>query len=652
MMTRGFTVAWTASLLVAGAFIVLSGENSRAQAPGSSCEDAAQLVVLPSPLAPWKGAPLRVVFAAEKPLQGELSLVAPDGSVVAASHDRHGGPPYFWFAEVATPAAGTWHAKLVREGAPAQCSTINQDIVVANAPPPRLADNSGGVWGMRNEWNRDTENLYSAWIEKLFDAPIDATLSYKALHEVLRDQSRNFLFNHLGLKEDQSNIIIRPDCADLPYFLRAYFAWKMGLPYGYSKCSRGDGDAPRCFQWLNVLNPEAPRAEAPAVTRTAAVDMFGRPVAAPPSAPAPVAPPSARSVGLLQAFARYIPILADGVHSGSARTALNDNNTDYYPVPLTEDTLRPGTVYADPYGHILMIAKRIAQTGDDAGIILAVDAQPDGTVARKRFWRGNFLFAQNPALGGPGFKRFRPIVREKNGTLRRLTNAEIAKDADYGDFSVDQGHMSVEDWYDRMDDVMSPQPLEPVRAMKEAIASLEEQVKARVTSVENGRKYQISGKGDAEMPNGWTIFETNGAWEDFATPARDLRLLIAIDVVRTFPDRVARRADRYAMPKDKSVEQVKAELQSVLATELASRKFSYPRTDGSQWTLSLKDVLDRATDLEMAYNVNDCVELRWGAKDGSQEAATCRRHAPSGQRAKMSEYRPWFHERRRPARGA
>jgi hypothetical protein len=653
MMTRGFTVAWAASLLVAGALVVLSGQNSQAQAPGTSCEDAAQLGVLPSPLAPWKGAPLRVIFAAEKPLKGEFSLIAPDGSVAATTHDRQGGPPYFWFAEVATPAAGVWHARLVREGAPAECSTINHEITVAANPPPRLTDTSGGVWGMRNSWNRDTENLYSAWIEKLFDAPLDATLSWKALHEVLRDQSRNFLFNHLGLKEDQSNMIIRPDCADLPYFLRAYFAWKMGLPYGFSKCSRGDGAAPRCFQWQNVLNPEAARAEAAPVVRTAAVDVFGRPVAAPPApAPAPAVPPSARSVGVVQAFARYIPILADGVHSGSARTALADDNTDYYPVPLTEETLRPGTVYADPYGHILMIAKRLAQTSEDAGVILAVDAQPDGTVARKRFWRGNFLFATNPALGGPGFKRFRPIEREKNGTLRRLTNAEIAKDPDYGDFSLDQGHMSVEEWYDRMDDVMSPQPLEPVRAMKEAIASLEEQVKARVTSVENGRKYQLSGKGDAEMPNGWTIFETNGAWEDFATPARDLRLLIAIDVVRTFPDRVARRAERYAMPKDKSVDQVKAELQSVLATELSERKFSYPRTDGSQWTLSLKDVLDRSTDLEMAYNVNDCVELRWGAKEGSQEAATCRRHAPAGQRAKMSEYRSWFHERRRPARGA
>ncbi len=88
---------------------------------------------------------------------------------------------------------------------------------------------------------------------------------------------------------------------------------------------------------------------------------------------------------------------------------------------------------------------------------------------------------------------------------------------------------------------MSPAPLDPVRAMKEAITALEEQVKARVTSVENGRKFQDSGKGEASMPDGAAIFETTGAWEDFSTPSRDLRLLIAIDVVRGFPDRVARR---------------------------------------------------------------------------------------------------------------
>ena len=141
-----------------------------------------------------------------------------------------------------------------------------------------------------------------------------------------------------------------------------------------------------------------------------------------------------KRLGLAASFGSYLRVLGDGVHSGSARTPLNDENTDYYPVPLKQETLRPGTVYADPYGHVLMLVRRVPQTSGAAGVFLAVDGQPDGTVARKRFWRGNFLFAQDPALGGPGFKRFRPIVRDKSGAVRRLTNDEIAKNPQYARF--------------------------------------------------------------------------------------------------------------------------------------------------------------------------------------------------------------------------
>jgi hypothetical protein len=523
---------------------------------------------------------------------------------------------------------------------------------------------------VRNAWDRSTENLYSAWIEKLFDAPLDAAPSWKALHEVLRDRSRNVLFNHLGLREDQIGMYVRPDCADLPYFLRAYFAFKMGLPFGYAKCTRGSSrEPPRCPAWWNIQNEEPPPkppeevvASAPPSASGSPFNMFrqAQPAAPPASGPAGRSPGSAarppgpppRPAGLVPGFGHYLQhSVGDGVHSGAGRTRLADDNTDLYPVPLSQENLRPGTVYADPYGHLLVLVRRVPQTEGGAGVFLAVDGQPDGTVARKRFWRGNFLFAENPALGGPGFKRFRPIMRGKNGGLRRLTNDEIAKHPQYGDFSLDQGQLGVEGFYDRMDDVMSPAPLDPLRAMKEAITSFEEQVKARVNSVENGRKWQLGARGDATMPDGAAIFETSGAWEDFATPSRDLRLLIAMDVVRTFPDRVARRPERYAMPRDKSVADVKAELERVLAAELAARKFSYPRTDGSQWTLALKDVVERAIDLEMAYNLNDCVELRWGAPEGSEEASTCRRRAPQAQRAKMAQYRAWFHERRRPPRG-
>jgi hypothetical protein len=613
------------ALLAACAFLACPGD-ARAQG-AKSCDDVVGLAVLPSPIVPWKGAPLRVIFSVEKPLDGELSLIEPDGSVAVKSRDRHGGPPFFWYTEVKSPAAGTWRATLTRDGGPAECGTINRDFTVRADRPPPPGETPGSIWPVHNSWNRATENLFSAWIEKLFDDPLDTTPSWPALHEVLRDRSRNVLFNYLGLGEDQAGVVLRPDCADLPYFLRAYFAFKMGLPFGYAVCSRGGGGAPpKCYQWFSIQS------------------------AATAGSPAEQAPASGKRPALVASFARYLPTLANGVHSGSARPLATDNNTDHYTVPLAQDTLRPGTIYADPYGHVLMIVRRVPQTSDAAGIILAVDGQPDGTVARKRFWRGNFLFAQDRALGSPGFKRFRPVVRDKSGALRRLTNDEIAKNPQYGDFSLEQMHLGVEDFYDRMDDVMSPQPLDPLRAMEDAITSLDEQVKVRVTSVENGRKYQNGAHGEISMPDGAVIFETAGAWEDFSTPARDLRLLIAMDVVRGFPDRVARRPERYAMPKDKSVAEVKDELQSALAAELPAHKFSYPRSDGSQWTLTLKDVMNRAADMEMAYNPNDCVELRWGASAEGDEAATCKRHAPAAQRVKMAKYRAWFHERRRPPR--
>src|SRR5260370_14897569 len=117
--------------MAGAAFVFLfSAADSRAESSPGVCEDAAELAVLPSPIAPWTGAPLRVVFAAEKLLAGELSLIAPDGSIAAKSRERHGGPPYFWSAEVQSPAAGTWRATLARERAPAECSTIPREISV------------------------------------------------------------------------------------------------------------------------------------------------------------------------------------------------------------------------------------------------------------------------------------------------------------------------------------------------------------------------------------------------------------------------------------------------------------------------------------------------------------------------------------------
>jgi hypothetical protein len=656
---RRVVAAMRGLLLGAGGFSLLLsfGAESAAIAATGGCASPVEVMVLPSPQAPWTGAPLRVMVIANKPLEGQLSLMAPDGSVAAKSSERHDGPPYAWFAEVAAPAAGTWRATLAQ----ADCSPVSRDIAVNARKPEPLRGPAGSIWQVRNSWDSTNEALFSAWVAKLFDGPPEQDLNWKVWHEVLRDKSRNFLFNHLGRNEDNTQTGQRPDCADFVYFLRAYFAFKMGLPFGYSNCSRGfGGKPPKCYQWFDVEHPEVTRpppppdqdaapvaAAPPPPPQPSLLSFLGRSETAPEQPAAPPAkaspPPPKRPTN----FGEYLRDVGDVVHTGAVRAG--DDNADFYTIPLTQETLRPGTVYADPYGHVLMLVRRVPEANGTPGVFLAVDAEPDGSITRKRFWRGNFLFVHEPALGTPGFKHFRPIVRDKGGPLRRLANADIVKHPQYGDFSNEQSQMGAEDFYDRMDDVMSPEPLNPMKAMIDAITSLTEQVKTRVTSVENGRKYQIKQPGEVSMPNGASIFETSGPWEDFSTPARDFRLLIAIDVVRNFPDRFVRRSHRYAIPSGKSAVDMKGELQSMLASELASRKITYTRSDGSPWTLSVKDVVDRALDLEMAYNPNDCAELRWAAPENSEEAATCKRRAPQAQRAKMSDYRAWFRDRHWPA---
>ena len=168
-------------------------------------------------------------------------------------------------------------------------------------------------------------------------------------------------------------------------------------------------------------------------------------------------------------------------------------------------------------------------------------------------------------------------------------------------------------------------------------------MKTRVTSVENGRKYQTGGGAEVAMPDGASIFETTGAWEDFATPSRDLRLLDrdrrGARVSRS--RRAAARAVRDAGGQERRRREGRiGEPARVGACRRASspiRAATAPRGRSRSKTWSTASAA-----LEMAYNVNDCVELRWGAPDNSDEASTCKRRAPGAQRGKMTEYRAWF----------
>jgi len=564
--------------------------------------------VLVSPNSIVPGKIVRVLITSEKPYaQTTVKASGPYGSATVLKQQKGGGPPYWWTATFFAEKAGIHRVWLENE------TSLLAEKSFSVSLNERIRKLSSIIWETELAWTRQAENLYSAWIERLFLNTKEGH-TWEFLHQVMRDAESNLLHNHLGLNEDDT-LIMDPDCADNPFFFRAYFAWKLGLPYGHHSCDRGNEQkAPVCDQWSSNFT-----------SRKKGQDD-------------------------LQAFQNFARTIKNTVHSASARTALSDNQTDFYSIPLLRVHLRPGVIFADPYGHTLMIVRWVPQTEENPGQLLAVDAQPDGTIGIRRFWQGQFLFSTEQLNGEPGFKAFRPIVQEK-AQLRILTNQEISDSQDYANYSLQQQNMSPQIFYDTMDRLINPQPLDPVRAFEDLHDAIHERLQARVKAVANGEKHmQETSFKVIAMPQGSQIFQTSGPWEDYSTPARDMRLLIALDVLTDFPDKVLRNPEAFAIPDSKKSEDLKVELINLHKKWAKEITITYMRSNGLPHTLSLAEILTRIERLEMAYNPNDCVEIRWGATEGNEESSTCERRTPVDQRLKMESYRKWFRDRIFPIR--
>jgi hypothetical protein len=629
---RHFTAAISVavSLLAAGP-PALARAPARAKRAGDSaaCADGADATIWISPESPVAGAPLRVLAVASGGAPGELAMSGGDGKRVALTATRRGTAPLGLSAEVPAARAGRMRVVWTRGDRTLACREV--DVTTSRAAADkaqRERDAAGGakvVWASARAWDRRAEDLYAAWIERLFDAPVEQSLDFRPLHQALRDPARNFLFGYRGLGEDDAKnkgaIPATPDCADLPYFLRAYFAWKLDLPVGFHDCDRGaDTRPPRCSTFYS--NEDAPGAK----------EVLPR----------------------VKSFLRQ---MSNRVQSGSARTALDDGRTDYYPVRLDRASLRPGVVYADPYGHVMMIVKWVEQTREHGGLLFAVDGQPDTSVGRKRFWEGTFLFTNDTKSAGPGFKAFRPLVRVAGATdgtaavgPRAPRTCAGAHEPAHAPYSDEQGKLSPDAFYARMGKLINPAGLDPVAAYGETLDALVEQLQVRVGSVDNGEKYMRENANPVvPMPEGAKIFETTGPWEDYATPSRDMRLIIAMNVLVGLPDRVVKHPELFNLSGKKATD-ARDELRKLHAQRIGERGIEYRRSDGSTFKLTVADLLARKAALEIAYNPNDCVEVRWGAAPGTPEAATCARHTPPDQAARMAEVRGWFHDARRPPR--
>ena len=581
--------------------------------PQERCDDHVDAAIFRSPNRPHEGQPLRVIATTrDDPKSAQLTLRDPSGQVHTPMVHRLGAPPYTQWVEVEFPDPGRWMAVLADGSTTLACEEVT---VFERAAKPRRRTEPAPAWLPVWRWEEDTENLFSAFVEQLFREPSDPDQTWPDLETLTRDRARNLLHDHRFPGED-AEIRLRPDCADLPYFLRAYFAWKVRLPFGCRACTRGTAKEP-------------PVCEEELLTNLVELDVKDD----------------------IRAVDTFLRKVAGTVHSASARTLPRAEATDVYPVELSRQTLKPGTVFADPYGHLLVVARWQPQTTSDYGLLIGADAQPDGTVGRRRFWQGSFLFSPDTKLVGAGFKAWRPVRFKRNeGILVASNNAALRRTTKSAPWSADQYRGDSDRFYQRMEALINPRPLDPIQMQVRLVDALEEVLARRVVSVDNGEEFMKKRpRQPIDMPKGYRIFETVGAWEDYSTPSRDMRLLISIDAVTGFSERVEQHPEQFGLSKD-AAKRGADEVRAVLNEQLQRRTFDYRRSDGTAQTLSLADVVARTVALEMAYNPNDCIEIRWGAAEASAERATCRRRAPAAQQARMKRYRPWFAKRQRPPR--
>lgn len=585
-----------------------------------------------SPAHPIAGQTVRfIVTTDDDPGLAVIEVLDRRGNRTRPPMHRLGGPPFARWVEIPNAGYGRYQMALGEGDHVIAC-----DFFGVSRFPPEPVDPATlplppypAVWTPRIAWEADTEAFFAAFVEQLFAFPEGDDRTWTGLSTLLRDPEHNLLFDHLGLGEDSATeqdlrgntiptLNLIPDCADLPYFLRAYFAWKLHLPFGMRRCSRGRAGIP-------------PSCEDIPATSTMAHSF-------------------PNEVEAFEWFATHM--ISSYVHSATARTGPNDDHTDLYPVALERRSIRPGTVFADPYGHLIVVAQWIPERPGHWGSLIGADAQPDGTIGRRTFWRGTFLFTSDTRDVGAGFKAWRPIVYDDETlTYAEVPNEDLDRRSGYLPYSRDQYAGSTDDWYDQMEALIDPRPVDATDRMVALVDALEESVVRRVVSIDTGETYFRDHPGSIiDMPDGIDVFQTEGAWEDFSTPSRDMRLLVAIDTVMGFPEAVERRPARSGVAAE-DVTRVVAAVRARRDRELAARHFDYTRSDGSHQTLTLTDVVQRATAFEVAWDPNDCPEIRWGAPSGSDEIATCRRHAPVDQTQRIeTTMRAWFHARARPVR--
>ncbi|MEM9619816.1 MAG: hypothetical protein AAF936_17825 [Pseudomonadota bacterium] len=396
------------------------------------------------------------------------------------------------------------------------------------------------------------------------------------------------------------------DCADMAYVLRAYYAWKNGLPFSYQNAMRTADGSRQDIRYSTEGNVVAGRRRILNIVNDA--------------------PSFLRRIGgeVSTAMFRTHP------DTGGGRS-----HDDFYPVEISRDAVRPGVIAYDIYGHVGIVYDIL-----ENGRVLVVASHPDNSVTRSAY--GPNFMRSKPELGA-GLKAWRPISvvnAEKfpDGALRG-GDLKVASNSDLKHYSLEQYIGNVphpsEIWhfgefrhegrtlkyYDYVRRRLASPDFryDPVDELRFGLQTICGAIKARKTAVDAAVRARVHLKPHPRKlpPN---IFGTYGEWEEYSTPSRDARLKVSFIELRRDMQRLVEATEVGGDRVDYDGDDLAGDLMTAFDEEKDACTFTYRRADNMRMRLNLAHVMDRLFDL--SFDPYHCPERRWGATGAELESCT------------------------------
>lgn len=455
------------------------------------------------------------------------------------------------------------------------------------------------TWEVKStQWSRQDEERFQEFIKNIGRAREQRKCF--TTESCLKSSFANPAYSKLT----NPQVKIFADCADLPYVLRAYFAWMNDLPFSYPIS-------------LKKVNPELDKEKDIRYT------AYGNEVIRRKRV---VSGDNINTV--LKNIANFISTAVYRIPTTKDVSGPNVYN-DFFPVKINRKALIPGTVFYDPNGHILVVYE---VTKD--GRVFMIDAHPDNSLTRAVYDDKKFVIS-SPSYGA-GFKNWRTFNVEESGSVIATKNNELTDEYFY---STEQylGHTDLinNNWrtrkylfngsevpfgeYVRQSLAVGNLRYDPLKEFKELLKAVCDDVRDRKDSVDSALAANIHLLPHPErLPQ--NIYGTTGLWETYSTPSRDARLKAAFwnikESLKTFITK-HREGDPGI---DYQGQDLSGDLLKIYDQETRSCKITYTNSAKVQVGLTLDDIINRI--YNMSFDPYHCVEQRWGAI--GDELSSCR----------------------------